>query len=118
MEAQIRAAALENYFDIARQLKLETLPILQLAGVNRAMFMDPGNKGHVVKRGDFLGKAEIVRVGGANGTEYQVNWRVDRVRDGDVVLSREDPAQPQIPAATRVIPLHPEGEDKTKLLEE
>jgi len=44
MEAQIRAAALENYFDIARQLKLETLPILQMAGVTRAMFLDPDQR--------------------------------------------------------------------------
>ena len=29
---------------------------------------------------------------------------------GDVVLIREDPAQPAIPPATRVIPLHPEAE--------
>jgi len=44
MEAQIRAAALENYFDIARQLKLETPPILQTAGVTRAMFLDPDQR--------------------------------------------------------------------------
>jgi len=44
MEAQIRAAALENYFDVARQLKLETLPILQTAGLTRAMFQDPDRR--------------------------------------------------------------------------
>ena len=73
----------------------------------------PGGKGSVIKRGDFVGRAETVHTGGTNGTDYQVNWRVDRVRDGDIVLVREDPAQPNIPPATRVIPLHPEA-DKTQ----
>ena len=50
-----------------------------------------------------------MHTGGTNGTDYQVNWRVDRVREGDIVLIREDPAQPNIPPATRVIPLHPEA---------
>ena len=77
----------------------------------RAMFVDPSGKGHVLYPGDYLGRAELVRIG-ATGHEYQLNWRVDRIREGDVVLLREDPAQPQIPPATRVIPLRPEG-DKT-----
>jgi type IV pilus assembly protein PilP len=38
-----------------------------------------------------------------------VNWRVDSIRDGDVVLVRSDPANPDVPTATRVIPLRPEG---------
>lgn len=76
----------------------------------RAMVIDPSGRGWVLKRGDFLGRAEVVHVGGTNGTDYQLNWRVDRIRDGDLVLLREDPAQPGVPAATRVVALHPEGE--------
>ena len=76
----------------------------------RAMVLDPGGKGWVIKRGDFVGRPEIVHTGGANGTDYQLNWRVDKVRDGDIVFSREDPAQPGIPPASRVITLHPEAE--------
>lgn len=81
----------------------------------RAMVVDPLGKGWVLKRGDYVGRAETVHVGGASGgADYQLNWRVDRVRDGDLVLLREDPAQPAVPAATRVITLHPDA-DKDKL---
>lgn len=76
----------------------------------RAMVLDPNNKGWVIKRGDFVGRPEVVHTGGANGADYQLNWRVDKVRDGDVVFTREDPAQPGIPPASRVISLHPENE--------
>src|SRR5262249_5407794 len=78
----------------------------------RAMVLDPGGKGWVLKRGDWIGRPEIVHVGGANGADYQINWRVDKVRDGDVVFTREDPAQPGIPPASRVIALRPEGEQQ------
>jgi type IV pilus assembly protein PilP len=33
---------------------------------------------------------------------------VDRIRDTDIVLVREDPANPDVPTATRVIPLRPD----------
>jgi type IV pilus assembly protein PilP len=76
----------------------------------RAMFVDPSGKGTVVYKGSFVCRPEVVHIGGTNGPEYQLNWRVDRIREADVVLIREDPAQPAIPPATRVIPLHPESE--------
>jgi type IV pilus assembly protein PilP len=76
----------------------------------RAMFVDPTGKGTVVYKGSFVCRPEVVHIGGTNGPEYQLNWRVDRIREADVVLIREDPAQPAIPPATRVIPLHPEAE--------
>lgn len=75
----------------------------------RAMLVDPNGKGWVVRRGDFVGRPDVVHVGGVAGTDFQLNWRVERVRDGDLVLSREDPAQPGVPPATRVIPIRPEG---------
>lgn len=73
----------------------------------RAMLVDPTGKGHVVHGGQFVGKAEVVQ-GGAGSADYEINWRVDRVRDNDVVLVREDPANPDVPSATRVIPLRPD----------
>ncbi len=76
----------------------------------RAMVVDPGGKGWVIKRGDWVGRPEVVHIGGANGTDYQINWRVSKVRDGDIVFTREDPAQPGIPPASRVIALRAEGE--------
>jgi type IV pilus assembly protein PilP len=79
-----------------------------------AMFVDPSGRGTVVYRGTFLCRPEVVHLGGSNGPEYQLNWRVDRIRPADVVLIREDPAQPAIPPATRVVPLHPEAEKEAQ----
>lgn len=90
-----------------------TLDELKLTGIvtritpARAMLVDPTGKGHVVHGGQFVGKAEVVQ-GGAGSADYEINWRVDRVRDNDVVLVREDPANPDVPSATRVIPLRPD----------
>jgi type IV pilus assembly protein PilP len=72
-----------------------------------AMLMDPAKTGHVVHEGQFVGRAEVVQ-GGTAGAEYEINWRVDRIRDTDIVLVREDPANPDVPTATRVIPLRPD----------
>lgn len=109
-------------FKVQRQVLLAQYSIdeLKLAAIvtgadyPRAMVIDPTNKGWVLKRGDYVGRAETVHTGGTNGTDYQLNWRVDRVRDGDIVLIREDPAQPTIAPTTRVIPLHPESDNKDK----
>lgn len=73
----------------------------------RAMLVDPTGRGHVVRRGQFVGRAEIVQ-GGSSGTDYEINWRVERIRQTDIVLVREDPKNPDVPSATRVIPLRPE----------
>jgi type IV pilus assembly protein PilP len=78
----------------------------------RAMLVDPTGKGHVVHRGDFVGRADVVQLGGQSGATYQLNWRLDRIRDGDVVLVREDPNNPDVPAATKVITLRPEAQDQ------
>lgn len=78
----------------------------------RAMLVDPTGKGHVVHRGDFVGRADVVQLGGQSGATYQLNWRLDRIRDGDVVLVREDPNNPDVPAATKVITLRPETPDQ------
>ncbi len=80
----------------------------------RAMLVDPGGKGWVIKRGDWVGRPEVVHIGGANGADYQINWRVDKVRDGDIVFTREDPAQPGIPPASRVIALRAESADQLR----
>ena len=73
-----------------------------------AMLVDPTGRGHTVKRGQFVGRADVVQVG-QRGAAYEVNWRVDRIRDGDVVFVREDPQNPDVPSATKVIALRPEG---------
>ena len=67
------------------------------------MLVDPTGKGWVVVRGQYVGRAETVRGGGPGGAEYELNWRVDRIRDTDILLVREDPAHTDVPVATKVI---------------
>src|SRR5690606_20439839 len=66
--------------------------------------------GWVIKVGDFVGKPEIVRTGGASGSEVALNWRLDRIRPNDAVFVREDPTRPDVPATTRVVSLRTEAE--------
>ncbi len=75
----------------------------------KAMLVDPTGMGHVVHRNDLVGRAERVQ-SGAGSAEYEINWRVDRIRESDIVLVREDPSNPDIPSATRVVSMHPEDE--------
>ncbi len=81
----------------------------------RAMLVDPTGRGHVVRRGQFVGKAEIVEGDAQGAPAYEINWRIDRIRDSDLVLVREDPKNPEVPSSTRVIVLHPEGDPKMLL---
>lgn len=90
--------------------ELKLVAIVMGGDYPRAMVVDPGGKGWVIKKGDWVGRPEVVHIGGANGTDYQINWRVSKVRDGDIVFTREDPAQPGIPPASRVIALRADGE--------
>lgn len=76
----------------------------------RAMVVDPTGKGHVIRRGQFIGRPDLVRREGTSTGTYQVNWRVDRIREGDVVLIREDPTNPDVPAVSRVLPLRTEAD--------
>ena len=96
--------------------ELKLVAIVMGSDQPRAMFVDPSGKGTVVYKGTFVCRPEVVHIGGSNGPEYKLNWRIDRIREGDVVLIREDPAQPAIPPATRVIPLHPEAEKQAEAL--
>jgi len=81
----------------------------------RAMLVDPRSYGHVVHRGQFIGRAEVVQSEGKGSKSYEINWRVDRIRDGDVVLVREDPKNPEIPSSTRVLALHPQPDTTTSI---
>lgn len=76
----------------------------------RAMLTDTTQVGHVVRRGDYVGRPEVVQTGGSEGMPVTLNWRVDRIRPGSVVLTREDPTSPDKPPLTRVMPLHEGGE--------
>ncbi|MBK8252265.1 MAG: pilus assembly protein PilP [Polyangiaceae bacterium] len=73
----------------------------------KALLTDPTGLGWIVKIGDYVGKAELVHTGGPTGSDVAINWRVDRIRENDIVLVREDPSHPEIPPSTRVILLYP-----------
>ena len=77
-------------------------------GEVRALLMDPQGVGWIVKPGDYVGKAEIVNTGGPAGADVAINWRVDRIREPDLVFVREDASHPEISPSTRVISLRPE----------
>jgi type IV pilus assembly protein PilP len=76
----------------------------------RAMITDPAGVGFVVTRGDFVGQTEVIQTGGVDGIPVQLNWRVERIRDDEVVLVREDPTAPGRPPLTRVLPLRQDGD--------
>lgn len=77
----------------------------------RAMIVDERGVGYVTTRGDFVGMADVVQTGGAENLPVALNWRVDRIRENEVVLAREDPTGPNRPPLIQVIPLHPIDED-------
>jgi type IV pilus assembly protein PilP len=85
--------------------ELKLIGLVTRTDVPRAMLVDPTGRGWVVVKGQFIGRAEVVHSGGPGGMDYELNWRVDRIRDTDIVLVREDPAHSDVPAATRVIAL-------------
>lgn len=76
----------------------------------RAMIVDREGVGHSVRRGEFLGRPEIVQAGGLEELPVTLHWRVDRIRPNEIVLSREDPTAPNRPPLTRVLPLREESE--------
>ncbi len=77
----------------------------------RAMIVDRIGVGHVVRRGNFLGRPEVVQAGGLEELAVTLHWRVDRIRPNAVVLTREDPTAPNRPPLTRVLPLREDDED-------
>lgn len=84
-----------------------------------ALIVDPTGVGYVVKRGDFVGRPEVLQVD-SESPPLMLNWRVSRVRGADpradqpgqVVLTRENPMAPNQPPLTRVLLLGSDGPSK------
>jgi type IV pilus assembly protein PilP len=95
---------------------------LKLVGIvtriqpERALVVDPNGKGHIITRGQFIGRAETVQ-GGTSGADYEINWRVERIRNSDIVLVRDDPSNPDVPSSTRIIPLRAESDQEQAALQ-
>ncbi len=87
--------------------ELQLIAIVSGQGGNpRAMLVDPEGKGHIIRRGDHVGRGERIRIGPGQ-PERIINWRVARVRPNRVILVRDNPVA-MAPEVTRVMRLHPE----------
>jgi type IV pilus assembly protein PilP len=110
-ELKIRAPLVAQRTVLMPDTGIDEMKLIAIiSGVEQpcAMIVDQRGVGYVTTRGDFVGKADVVQGGGADALPVALNWRVDRIRDNEVVLAREDPSAPNRPPLTRVIPLHDE----------
>jgi type IV pilus assembly protein PilP len=100
---------------LAERFALDELKLIGIVtrGGPYALLMDADSHplGYVARPGDFVGKAEIVHSGGPTGNDVAINWRVDRIREGDVVFVREDPSHPEIPPTHHVVALRTPDEE-------
>ncbi|MCP4599486.1 MAG: pilus assembly protein PilP [Proteobacteria bacterium] len=105
---------------IQREVKLKEYDITELKligiitkiGDPRAMVVVPDGTGFVLKRGDYVGRADFVQQG-KRGESIQVNWRVARIHgsgkeeERGIYLVRDDPTTTKGVDITRFLPLHP-----------
>jgi type IV pilus assembly protein PilP len=88
----------------AHRIPVEELKLVALVthtATPRAMLVDRAGKGYIVTQGELVGRPEP----SGDRADRLASFRVDRIREGDVVLVREDAADPHAPAATRVLAL-------------
>jgi len=67
----------------------------------KAMLTAPDGVGYVVQRGDYLGKAKVLQATGS--VPMTLNWRVDRIREHEIVLTRQDPTDVSHTPMSRII---------------
>jgi hypothetical protein len=72
----------------------------------KAMLIDSLGVGYVVERGDFVGRGKVLQASGS--VQMVLNWRVDRIRENEVVLTRADATDPSRPPLTRIITMREE----------
>lgn len=82
--------------------------IAVISGLDRpkAMLVDPAQVGYVVQRGDYIGKPKVFQSTGS--VAMTLNWRVDRIRENEVVLTRQDPSDLGRPPMSRIISMRDE----------
>jgi len=73
-------------------------------GSPMAMVEDPAGVGHILRRGNYVGKGETVRRV-STGEEIQIFWKVARIREDAIVFEREDPFAATEATVTKVLPL-------------
>jgi Tfp pilus assembly protein PilP len=77
------------------------------SGAPMAMVVDPTGLGHIIRRGNFVGRGETVRKV-HSGEEVYIYWRVARIREDAVVFEREDPFSPTEATVTKILSLEAE----------
>jgi len=100
---------------ILTEFQIEELALIAIVsgsgtegGAPMAMVVDPTGLGHIIRRGDFVGRGETVRkVHG--GEEVYIYWRVARIREDSVEFEREDPFSPTEATVTKVLKLEPKS---------
>lgn len=82
--------------------------IAVISGLERpkAMLVDGRNVGYVVQRGDYIGRPKVFQATGS--VAMTLNWRVDRIRDDEIVLTQQDPSDPGRAPLSRIIGMHSE----------
>lgn len=82
--------------------------IAVISGLDRpkAMLIDSHKVGYVVQRGDYIGKPKVFQSTGS--VAMTLNWRVDRIRENEVVLTRQDPSDLGRPPVSRIISMRDE----------
>jgi Tfp pilus assembly protein PilP len=73
-------------------------------GSPMAMVEDPAGVGHIIRRGNYVGKGETVRRV-STGEEIQIFWKVARIREDAIVFEREDPFAATEATVTKILPL-------------
>lgn len=76
------------------------------SGAPLAMVVDPTGLGHIIRRGNYVGRGETVRKV-HSGEEVFIYWKVARIRDDAVVFEREDPFSPTEATVTKILSLEP-----------
>jgi type IV pilus assembly protein PilP len=102
---------------LAVDYSIDQLTVKGLAS-GEALIDDPSGFGWIVKVGDYVGKAESIRLSSAT-SGVPTNWRVDSIRENDVVFVRENPLEgASAPPTTKTLalrsPLELKGQFRTR----
>ena len=99
---------------VLTQYQIEELKLIAIisgagteSGAPMAMVVDPTGLGHILRRGNYVGRGETVRKV-HSGEEVLVFWRVARIREDAIVFEREDPFSPTEATVTKILNLEPE----------
>jgi len=110
------AAANPQIASILDQYQLDELKLVAIvsgsgpqAGSPMAMVEDPTGVGHILHRGNYVGKGETVRRV-TTGEEIQIFWKVARIREDAIVFEREDPFSATEATVTKILTLEPQAD--------